>query len=87
VLPDSTSTAKEDLAWPVGALRVADCAVDLYRHGRYAMSEGPNVRPTVLAPDEGFAVSEYGRHEGIIGEQKANTQEGHCGSRNVRPKF
>ena len=70
-----------------GRLRVADCAEGLHRHGRYAVREGRNVRPTVLAPDEGFAVSEYGKHEVIIGEYKANTQEGHCGSRNVRPNF
>jgi hypothetical protein len=42
----------------------------------YAVSEGGNVRPAVLVPDEGFAVSEYGRQENIADEQKANTQEG-----------
>jgi hypothetical protein len=39
----------------------------------YAVSEGGNVRPAVLVPDEGFAVSEYGRQENIADEQKANT--------------
>jgi hypothetical protein len=68
VLPDSTAAAEEDLRRAIGALRVADRAEDLYRHGRNAMREGGNVRSAVLAPHEGFAVSEYGRHEMIIGE-------------------